>query len=252
MTSNYLNIDLVGKPIQERIRVKRGLTIFIKDIITNMMMYVDGNAILKKICENHASDKLGEFRAIFISILDVTTHDLSMLQSCTNIFNQEAHNQQQLLVTRRLRPIPSHQLSFDMGANRSTQQLNNVDIVKQVLEDYVPSQRNSLLTMFDYIVRARNASRDRQIETGQKLAPPLPYSKIEHLKYPRKPAKMISGVSFYKRRNSDVQERKYGTLNEEDEKLMKQLEKAPLSNPFSSLKLKNTPKNIIIVLKNNN
>jgi len=233
-------IDTIPKPVQDRVRVKRGLTLFIKQIINNMMYYVDGSAILKKVCNNHYSDKLGEFRAIVISILDVTTSDLSMVQSCTNIFNREAHTQLQKMVTRRLRPIPQHQIQFEVAdLSKSKNTLNtDADIVTNVLADYKSSQRYSLLTMFDYICRARGASRERQIEIAQKLVPPLPYSKTEHIQYPRRSSQIsrISGMSANRNRKNRIkeedEERQEGRLTEEDEKILKQLE-SKTENLFS-------------------
>lgn len=235
------NPDTV-KPIEHRTRVKRGLTILIKEIINNMMIYVDGYSILKKVCDNHEGDKLGEFRAIVISILDVTTNDLSILQSSLKIFNADAHKQLQIMVHQRLKPVPSNRVKFQTAANKNTIEINTEEIVSRVLKDFETTQRTSLLNMYDFICRGRNASLERQLEIAKKLVPPLPYGKVEHIKYPRSQRILQSNVSFLnKSRSASTEEtnRKTGTLTEDDQKLMKQLhaemEAKSRTNPFSSL-----------------
>lgn len=67
------------------------LNSFIQRVIDNMMGYVALPAILKKIVTDHGSDKFGEFKTIFISMLDNYSYEQNILTTANQLFEYDTY-----------------------------------------------------------------------------------------------------------------------------------------------------------------
>lgn len=67
--------------MQQQERLRRGLTIFVKLVLENMMSYVALNTIMQKVVTDHGQSKLDEFRDIFTSMLEVSLYERNILSA---------------------------------------------------------------------------------------------------------------------------------------------------------------------------
>lgn len=67
--------------MQQQERLRRGLTIFVKLVLENMMGYVALNTIMQKVVTDHGQSKLDEFRDILTSMLDVSLYERNILSA---------------------------------------------------------------------------------------------------------------------------------------------------------------------------
>lgn len=79
------------------------LNSFIQRVIDNMMGYVALPAILKKIVTDHGSDKFGEFKTIFISMLDNYSYEQNILTTANQLFEYDTYRVSKDLFQRRAR-----------------------------------------------------------------------------------------------------------------------------------------------------
>jgi predicted RNA-binding Zn-ribbon protein involved in translation (DUF1610 family) len=77
------------------------LNSFIQRVIDNMMGYVALPAILKKIVTDHGSDKFGEFKTIFISMLDNYSYEQNILTTANQLFEYDTYRVSKDLFKRR-------------------------------------------------------------------------------------------------------------------------------------------------------
>jgi len=217
--------DTSSRPIEKRQRVKRGLTLLIKEVINNMMNHVKFDAILETIHKNHAHEKFGEFQAIFMSLLDVTTYELSKLSMCYNLLKEDAYKEEVVLFILRNRPLnpehvklgvvappqtpvertfgrtpqytkwtPKHGLSVTVDERRTG---------KRKTRTFYEDEPPDFLRILDILKQSRSMDIERKLEAGQLLVPELPYNKTEHISLaPLRETNRAVQIQFAKKKSS--------------------------------------------------
>jgi len=182
-------------------RLKRAITLFLKSILESMMGYVALASLVQKVVRDYAQDKFGDFRNIFMSMLDVTSYELNILLTANKLLEEDAYKQFALLVKARRKAVtpenikiitrrdevatdkkqapatttaPSSTTSTTTtppppSDKKETTTTTTKDILKQRLETFRwPTESSKLFLL-------------AQIESGQNLAPALPNSKPSHV-----------------------------------------------------------------------
>jgi hypothetical protein len=86
--------------------MKGALTSLIHHILYNMMGYVALPSILDKIVRDHGSDQFGDFKSIFMSMLDNYRYEQTILKTATRLIQHDMHN-----TTKELRHVRSKPLA---------------------------------------------------------------------------------------------------------------------------------------------
>jgi len=99
---NVVNADCRLKQIDFPF-FSRILTLFLKKSLQTMMSALPLATIMKKIVEDNGKDKFGDFKSIFMSMLDVTSYERNILGTANKLLEKDAfEREKELLKTRNL------------------------------------------------------------------------------------------------------------------------------------------------------
>jgi len=103
------NIDIYITDSKEG-HVKLFLISCAREILDNMIGYVALTSILEKIVKDYGEDKFGDFKSIFITMLDVTSYERSILKSANQLFDDDTFKQVKILLEERKKYLPFKQI----------------------------------------------------------------------------------------------------------------------------------------------
>eukprot|EP01130_Rhizamoeba_saxonica_P008254 TRINITY_DN3334_c0_g1_i1.p1 TRINITY_DN3334_c0_g1~~TRINITY_DN3334_c0_g1_i1.p1 ORF type:complete len:1330 (-),score=304.47 TRINITY_DN3334_c0_g1_i1:81-3971(-) len=79
------------------------LTLFVRYILENLMGKVRMDTIMKKVVEDHKHDCFGDFKNIFVSMLDITQYQKNILKTAHKVLEDDAFKQSRILLQNRKR-----------------------------------------------------------------------------------------------------------------------------------------------------
>jgi len=99
-------------PLTPQERLSKGLTLMVKFIIQNMLNDVDIKPIVERVTQIHSKDAFGDFKDIFMSLLEDSSYECLILANVSILLEEDAYRESCILEKQRRLPYPSENIKL--------------------------------------------------------------------------------------------------------------------------------------------